>query len=53
MEGNRYIPKCGLSRSVVDILKYYDLKRFLDIDVTLYYNLKQQVINYSNWANFP
>ena len=53
LNGNRYGTTCKNSRGVLNILKYYAIRKFLDIDVTRSTFFKENLAMYSNWPTFP
>ena len=53
LNGNRYGTTCKNSRGVLNILKYYAIRKFLDIDVTRSVFFKENLAMYSNWPTFP
>ena len=53
MKGTRKMPRCGFSNYVVQILKFYGIKDFKDINVLEDEKLREQIKVYSNWPTIP
>lgn len=53
MKGSPDSPRCGYSRLMVEILKYYGLKNYKHIDVLESPVIREQVRVYSKWPTYP
>lgn len=53
MKGKKEMPKCGYSNYLCQILKFYKIEKFQDINVLESDSLRQAVKDYSNWPTFP
>ena len=53
MKGNKKMPRCGFSNYTLQVLKFYGISKFKDIDVLQDENLRQQIKEYSNWPTIP
>lgn len=53
MKGTREMPRCGFSNYLIQVIKFYKIKDFKDINVLESDVLRQGVKDYSNWPTFP
>ena len=53
MKGNKKMPRCGFSNYVVQVLKFYGLKDYKDVDVLQDENLREAIKKFSNWPTIP
>ncbi len=53
MKGTRKMPRCGFSNYVVQILKFYGVKNYKDVNVLENEKLRNQIKNFSNWPTIP
>ncbi len=52
MKGDKYLPKCGFSAQVVDILNSLELQ-FTTFDILEDDEVRQGLKEYSKWPTFP
>ncbi len=52
MKGDKYLPKCGFSGHVVEILKKLEVE-FTTFDILEDEDVRQGLKIYSNWPTFP
>jgi monothiol glutaredoxin len=52
MKGDKYFPKCGYSRTVVEILNNYDID-FATYDILEDLELREALKSFSNWPTYP
>ena len=53
MKGNRKMPRCGFSNYVVQVLKFYGVKEYKDVDVLADEQVREGIKKYSNWPTIP
>ena len=53
MKGTRKMPRCGFSNYTVQILKFYGVQSYKDINVLEDEALREQIKTYSNWPTIP
>ena len=53
MKGNKKMPRCGFSNYVLQILKFYGIKDFKDVDILQDEELRAAIKEYSNWPTIP
>ena len=53
MKGTRKMPRCGFSNYVVQILKFYGVKTYKDINCLEDDKLREHIKEYSNWPTIP
>ena len=53
MKGSKKMPRCGFSNYVVQVLKYYGLGNYKDVDVLADENVREGIKKYSNWPTIP
>jgi monothiol glutaredoxin len=53
MKGTKEMPKCGFSNYLIQVLKFYKIDKFVDVNVLASEAMRQGVKKYSNWPTFP
>lgn len=53
MKGTKEMPKCGFSNYLVQVLKFYKVNNYKDVNVLQSDEIRQIVKEYSNWPTFP
>ena len=53
MKGNKKMPRCGFSNYVLQVLKFYNIKDFKDVDVLQDETLREGIKKFSNWPTLP
>mmetsp|Transcript_82426 Transcript_82426/g.96408 ORF Transcript_82426/g.96408 Transcript_82426/m.96408 type:complete len:181 (+) Transcript_82426:23-565(+) len=53
MKGIPQAPRCGYSKFVVEVLKFYKVKDYHAVDVLKSQLLRDSIKTYSNWPTFP
>ena len=53
MKGNKKMPRCGFSNYVCQVLKFYKVSNFKDVDVLQDEKLREYIKTYSNWPTIP
>ena len=53
MKGTKDMPKCGFSNYLVQVLKFYKITNFKDVNVLESELLRNSVKSYNNWPTFP
>ena len=53
MKGNKKMPRCGFSNYVVQVLKFYGIKDWKDVDCLADDNIREYIKTYSNWPTLP
>lgn len=53
MKGNRKIPQCGFSATVVQILERCGVENFKDINVLADPTIREGIKQFSNWPTIP
>ena len=53
MKGTRKMPRCGFSNYVVQILKFYGVKQYKDVNVLDDEKLREYIKHFSNWPTIP
>ncbi len=53
MKGSKKMPRCGFSNYVVQVLKFYGVGNYKDVDVLLDENIREGIKKYSNWPTIP
>ena len=53
MKGSKKMPKCGFSNYVVNVLKFYGLENYKDVDILKDEKMREQIKKYSNWPTIP
>ena len=53
MKGNRKMPRCGFSNYVTQVLKFYGIKEYKDVDVLADENVREGIKKFSNWPTIP
>ena len=53
MKGNKKMPRCGFSNYTVQILKFYNVANYKDVDVLADEAVREGIKKYSNWPTIP
>ena len=53
MKGSRKMPRCGFSNYVVQVLKFYGVEKYKDVDVLADEAVREGIKKYSNWPTIP
>ena len=53
MKGTRKMPRCGFSNYVVQILKFYNVKQYKDVNCLEDENMREGIKTFSNWPTIP
>ena len=53
MKGSKKMPRCGFSNYAVQVLKFYGLNNWKDVDVLADEQLREGIKKYSNWPTIP
>mmetsp|Transcript_15601 Transcript_15601/g.11355 ORF Transcript_15601/g.11355 Transcript_15601/m.11355 type:complete len:100 (-) Transcript_15601:141-440(-) len=53
MKGNKKMPRCGFSKYVVEVMKFYGIKEYKDVDVLQDEKIRATIKTYSNWPTIP
>lgn len=53
MKGTKEMPRCGYSNYLVQVLKFYKINNYKDVNVLSSDILRQSIKDYSNWPTFP
>ena len=53
MKGSRKMPRCGFSNYVVQVLKFYGVEKYKDVDVLADETVREGIKKYSNWPTIP
>lgn len=53
MKGTRKMPRCGFSNYVTQVLKFYGVKEYKDVDVLADENIREGIKKFSNWPTIP
>ena len=53
MKGSKKMPRCGFSNYVVQVLKYYGVNNYKDVDVLADEQVREGIKKYSNWPTIP
>ena len=53
MKGTKKMPRCGFSNYVVQIMKFYGVKQFMDVNVLEADDVREGIKEYSNWPTLP
>lgn len=53
MKGTKEMPRCGFSNYLVQVLKFYKINNYKDVNVLQSDEIRQIVKEYSNWPTFP
>lgn len=53
IKGTKEMPRCGFSNYLIQVLKFYKINEFKDVNVLESEILRQAVKTYSNWPTFP
>ena len=53
MKGNKKMPRCGFSNYSVQVLKFYGVANYKDVDVLADDAIREGVKKFSNWPTIP
>ena len=53
MKGRKKMPRCGFSNYVVQVLSFYGVKNYKDVDVLADEQVRECVKKFSNWPTIP
>ena len=53
MKGNKKMPRCGFSNYVTQVLKFYGIKEYKDVDVLQDEGIREGIKKFSNWPTIP
>ncbi|MET0287355.1 MAG: Grx4 family monothiol glutaredoxin, partial [Polyangiales bacterium] len=53
MKGNKNVPQCGFSATVVNTLKEAGLREFKDINILQRADLREGMKEFASWPTFP
>ena len=53
MKGSKKMPRCGFSNYAVQVLKFYGLNTWKDVDVLADEQVREGIKKYSNWPTIP
>ena len=53
MKGSKKMPRCGFSNYVVQVLKFYGVANYKDVDVLADEQVREGIKKYSNWPTIP
>lgn len=53
MKGTKEMPRCGFSNYLVQVMNFYKIKDFKDVNVLESEVLRETVKEYSNWPTYP
>ena len=53
MKGSKKMPRCGFSNYVVQVMKFYGIQNYKDIDVLADEQIREAIKKYSNWPTIP
>ena len=53
MKGNKKMPKCGFSNYITQVLKFYGIKEYKDIDCLADDQVREGIKKFSNWPTLP
>ena len=53
MKGSKKMPRCGFSNYVVQVLKFYGINNYKDVDILSDEQMREAVKKWSNWPTFP
>ena len=53
MKGSKKMPRCGFSNYAVQVLKFYGLNNWKDVDVLADEQVREGIKKYSNWPTIP
>ena len=53
IKGTKEMPRCGFSNYLMQVLKFYKIENFKDVNVLESELLRVNVKTYSNWPTFP
>ena len=53
MKGSKKMPRCGFSNYVVQVLKFYGINDYKDVDVLANEQIRDGIKKYTNWPTIP
>ncbi len=53
MKGTKKMPRCGFSNYVVQVLKFYGVNNYKDVDVLFDEQIREGIKKFSNWPTLP
>ena len=53
MKGSKKMPRCGFSNYVVQVLKFYGVSTYKDVDVLADEHVRDGIKKFSNWPTIP
>ena len=53
MKGNKKMPRCGFSNYIIQVLKFYGIKEYKDIDALADDQIREGIKKFSNWPTLP
>ncbi len=53
IKGTKKMPRCGFSNYAVQIMKFYGVSNYKDVDVLADEQMREGMKKYSNWPTFP
>ena len=53
MKGNPDMPRCGYSKLMVELLKFYDIEEYGFVDVLQFTELRPAIKEATEWMTFP
>ena len=53
IKGTKEMPRCGFSNYLIQVLKFYKINEFKDVNVLESEVLREAIKDYSNWPTFP
>ena len=53
MKGSKKMPRCGFSNYVVQVLKFYGVSNYKDVDVLADEAVRDGIKKFSNWPTIP
>ena len=53
MKGSKKMPRCGFSNYVVQVLKFYGVNNYKDVDALADEQVREGIKKFSNWPTLP
>jgi monothiol glutaredoxin len=53
MKGSKKMPRCGFSNYAVQVLKFYGVNNWKDVDVLADEQIREGIKKFSNWPTIP
>ena len=53
MKGSKKMPRCGFSNYAVQVLKFYGVNNWKDVDVLADEQVREGIKKFSNWPTIP